>query len=154
MTIREQILAAATAAITDEVQQFAVVPGIYRSRAEAFRPGQLPAICIRPESDTPGDRDSTLCWCPWVMVLSVDIVVSGGPVCTETDDLAAAVHHALMVSSNPPGGEDLGLSEYAVDVAPGPADWVPSNEGEPVGMMTMRFTIRYQTSWGSLELFR
>lgn len=154
MTIREQIISAAAAAITDGLAGLDPVPAVYRSRVEAFRPAQLPAVVIRPESDAPGDRDSTLCWCPWTLTLAVDIVVNEAPICQQSDELVELIHAAMMVSSNPPGGEDLGLPQYSVDVAPGACDWEASNDGDYVGVVTMRYAIRYQTSWGDLALFR
>lgn len=147
MTIREQIIAAAMTAIGDALAASGLSAGLYRSRSEAFRPGQLPAIVVRPESDTPGDRDGTLCWCPWTMVMAVDVVVNEAPPCQAADPFADLIHRALLAD-----GEDLGLPAYSVDIAPGPTEWTDENNGEVIGLTTQRFVVRYRTSWPDLAL--
>ena len=139
-TIREQILAAAVTAI-----ETAVAPvTVYRSRSEAFRPGQLPAVVLRPESDVPGDRDSTLCWCPWSLTMVVDVVVAAAPPCQVADPIVEDVHAALMAA------EDLGLPQFGVDISPGACEWSDEHQGELVGMTRCRWVVRYRTAWDSL----
>lgn len=139
-TIREQIIAAAESAITAAVAPVTV----YRSRSEAFRPGQLPAVVIRPESDTPSDRDSNLCRCTWTLALQVDVIVAAAPPCQVADPIVAQVHAALMAD------EAMGLSQYGVDVAPAACEWSDEHQGELTGMTRCRFVVRYRTSWGDL----
>lgn len=139
-TIREQIISAAVSAITAEV---APIP-VHRSRSEAFRPGQLPAVVVRPESDTPGDRDGNLCWCPWLLTLVVDVIVAAAPPCQAADPIVEDVHSALM------DGEDLGLPLLCVDIAPGACEWMDEHQGELTGLTRCRFLVRYRTAWGDL----
>lgn len=139
-TIREQIIAAAVSAITTDVAPITV----YRSRSEAFRPGQLPAVVVRPESDTPGERDGTLCWCPWRLSLIVDVIVGVAPPCQVADPIVDDVHRALMAAES---GALAGLIE---DLSPAPVEFSDEHQGELAGLTRMRFTVRYRTSWGDL----
>lgn len=141
-TIRETIIAAAVTAI-----ETAVAPvTVYRSRSEALRPGQLPAVVVRPLSDTPSERDGSLCWLSWELILAVDVIVGQDPPDQIADPMVEDIHAAIMA-----GDQSLGISGVT-DVTARPVEFAAENQGDVTGMTRLLYGIRYRTRYADLTV--
>lgn len=133
-SIREQIIAAAVARI-----DAAIDAPVYRSRVAALAAGQLPAVVVSPEADTPGGRDDAPWWIEWELALSVDVLVAVAPPDQEASALVGLCHAALL---QPPAG--LGVAGVT-DVVAAPVEFLAEPSGEATGVTRLALLVRYRT---------
>lgn len=140
-SIRETIIQAAVTAI-----DAATDADVHRSRVEAFRPEQLPAVVVMPITDQPqGQVGRGFCHFDWNLRLAVDVLVAGGESDAVADPIVQKVHSAMLAS-----GRDLGVNGV-LTVRPEQVTWDMANRGESVGVVRCAYSIEYRTAIADLS---
>lgn len=133
-TIREQILAAIQTALAGTE---GVDARIYRSRPEALSRAESPALLIEPVSNVPvgqysvGPVDN-------VFSVRISVVARGGVPDQLADPVIASLHSKIMA--------DTSLGGVAIDVEPGPTNYVIDDSDQPAAVISCLFNVRHRTS--------
>lgn len=125
---------------------------VFRSRAEAFRAEQLPAVVVMPISDQPQlDVGRGIHYTSWSLTVAVEVLLIGGvptlgiPPDQLADGTVQLIHAAMM--SN---GRDLDVTGVLA-VNPGLTQWEVVNSGDLAGLVRCQYVVDYRTLTGDLS---
>ena len=136
---RETILTAIRTALTGTAN---VGTRIYRSRVTAVPREESPAIIIEPLRDTP-QLITHLATIDWTFNVRITVIVRGTIPDQIADPIINSLHSKLMV--------DPTLGGYAIDIMPGPTNWVFADADGAAGEIQCDYRVMYRTSLANLE---
>ena len=133
MTKRETILARVEAALAGTA---GVSTRIYRDRVAAFARAETPALVIEPVSD---EADQLAVGrLSWNLVFQVLVIVRAEEASSASDSIVQEVHNRII--------SDATLDAMATSLLPTRTDWTFHDADQPLGIISMQFSIGYHTS--------
>lgn len=140
MSKRETILAALLSQLAGTT---GVGSRIWRTRVEPIPREESPAIVIEPVRDTPeiGTHLATL---TWTLTVLVTVVVRGAVPDQLADPIVESLHSKLMA--------DTTIGGRAIDIMPGPVDFVFTEADGSAGEMRCVYRVTYRTSLANLAV--
>lgn len=131
-TKREQILAY----IFTELQTVtAATGGVFRSRVQALSRAQTPSIVVEPVSDKP---DASMVGAiQWSFLVRVAVIARGDVPDQLADPVVSAINAALLA--------DKSLGGLSMDIEPASVTFELLNGDQPVGVISLGYTIDYRT---------
>lgn len=138
-TRRENILSYVMTAMSNDVTG---VEGIYRSRVEALRREETPAVLLEFMQDN-ADY-STLDQMDWTLQFRVSVITRGDGPDTLADPIVSLIHDTLMA--------DRTLGGLAFDILPVSTQFRPADGDQPIGVTECIFSVRYRTLASTMEV--
>lgn len=138
MTIREQILQAVMNSLTGTS---GVSTRIYRSRVQAFKKNEHPAIIVEPVSDTASHNTSPRLI--WDMVFGVTLLVRADIPDSSGDSSIEDIHSKIM--------GDATLQGLVVDLQPLNTNWQFLEADDTLGIIINQYKVTYQTALDDLS---
>lgn len=138
-TIREQILAE----IATRLAPTAGVSGrVYRSRVQAFKKTELPAVLIEPVTDAATPYSNTD-YLTWILRVRVGVILRGDVPDSEMDPILSSIHSLLLA--------DRTIGNLAFDIVPESISFSNMKEDVTTGTADAIYTVTYRTQALNLE---
>lgn len=139
MSLRETILAAVTTLLTNTTPAGA---NVFRSRVVALTRNELPAIVVRPKSESL-DTD-TMNLALRYLIVDIEVHVRGDVPDQQADATLVAAHATLMA--------DRTLGSKCVSIFEIETQWDFADADQAAGMIVITYKIIYATTLASLAI--